>query len=181
MAEGLDLLGDRWTMLILRDLAWYGPARFKDLTDHNPGIPTALLTDRLETLEATGVIVHSGPFYGLIDEDGAIRGAIDAIAAVGMTRLADQPLNRERIEYLVRRRSTDHADLIAGLPQTEVTLDVDGFQFKLQIQDGRLVVGNPDPESRVLHLEKKEFLSIVSGDSAPDGIPEQVSTVLRPA
>jgi DNA-binding HxlR family transcriptional regulator len=51
----LDIFGDRWTLLIVRDL-FYGRTRFKDFTASPEGIPTNILADRLERLLAHGVI-----------------------------------------------------------------------------------------------------------------------------
>jgi DNA-binding HxlR family transcriptional regulator len=45
----LDLMGDRWTLLVIRDL-FLGRARFRDFTASPEGIPTNILTDRLERL-----------------------------------------------------------------------------------------------------------------------------------
>jgi DNA-binding HxlR family transcriptional regulator len=55
VACALDLLGDRWTMLIIRDL-FLGRSRFKDFTASPEGIPTNILSDRLERLLEQGVI-----------------------------------------------------------------------------------------------------------------------------
>jgi DNA-binding HxlR family transcriptional regulator len=58
ISRALDHIGDRWTLLILRDLH-AGPARFKDLQTGLTGIATNLLTDRLRALEASGLIQKS--------------------------------------------------------------------------------------------------------------------------
>lgn len=55
VACALDIFGDRWTLLIIRDL-FHGRARFKDFTASPEGIPTNILTDRLERLLAHGVV-----------------------------------------------------------------------------------------------------------------------------
>ena len=55
ISRALDHVGDRWTLLILRDLH-AGPARFKDLQTGLKGIASNLLSDRLRTLEASGLI-----------------------------------------------------------------------------------------------------------------------------
>ena len=55
LAKTLDVVGDRWTLLIVRELA-IRPCRYTDLRDGLPGIATNLLADRLKSLEAAGVI-----------------------------------------------------------------------------------------------------------------------------
>ncbi len=52
---GLDLFGDRWTLLILRDILFYDRTRFSDFAPREH-IPTNILADRLQRLESAGVI-----------------------------------------------------------------------------------------------------------------------------
>src|SRR2546422_1226819 len=55
LARSLDILGERWTLLIVRNLM-IGPQRYKDLLDGLPGIGTNLLAARLKELEKEGII-----------------------------------------------------------------------------------------------------------------------------
>ena len=55
VARALDLVGERWTLLIVRELLW-GPKRYTDLQAGLPGIGPNLLADRLRTLESAGLI-----------------------------------------------------------------------------------------------------------------------------
>ena len=55
VACSLDIFGDRWTLLIVRDL-FFGRTRFKDFAASPEGIPTNILADRLERLLAHGVV-----------------------------------------------------------------------------------------------------------------------------
>jgi DNA-binding HxlR family transcriptional regulator len=55
VACSLDIFGDRWTLLIVRDLL-FGRTRFKDFTASPEGIPTNILAERLERLLAHGVV-----------------------------------------------------------------------------------------------------------------------------
>jgi DNA-binding HxlR family transcriptional regulator len=61
LAKALDTIGDRWTLLIVRELLSNGPSRYSDLQHGLPGIATNLLADRLRTLEAAGVIARTEP------------------------------------------------------------------------------------------------------------------------
>ena len=56
LARALDVVGDRWTLLIVRELLLRGPCRYTDLRDGLPGIATNLLADRLRELESAGLI-----------------------------------------------------------------------------------------------------------------------------
>ena len=57
MAHALDLIGERWALLVLRELM-FGPKRFSDLRGDLPGISANVLTQRLEGLEAAGLVVR---------------------------------------------------------------------------------------------------------------------------
>jgi DNA-binding HxlR family transcriptional regulator len=59
IATTLDLLGDKWTLLVVRDLLFVGKRRFGELVESPEGIPTNILTDRLRRLEEHGVVVKS--------------------------------------------------------------------------------------------------------------------------
>jgi DNA-binding HxlR family transcriptional regulator len=56
-AHALDLVGERWALLVMRELM-LGPKRFSDLRGDLPGISANVLTQRLEGLEAAGVVVR---------------------------------------------------------------------------------------------------------------------------
>ncbi|MEV4069910.1 winged helix-turn-helix transcriptional regulator [Nonomuraea fuscirosea] len=84
MARALDLVGDRWTLLIVRELLTQGPCRFSDLRRGLPGIASNLLADRLREMESAGLIArHDEPppvaasLIGLTsrgqDLDGVVR------------------------------------------------------------------------------------------------------------
>ena len=55
-AKALDVVGDRWSLLIIRELLTQGPCRFTDLKHGLPGIPPNLLSGRLRDLESSGVV-----------------------------------------------------------------------------------------------------------------------------
>src|SRR5918911_746584 len=56
LAKALDAVGDRWTLLIVRELLLRGPCRYTDLRHGLPGIATNLLADRLRELEQAGIV-----------------------------------------------------------------------------------------------------------------------------
>ncbi|MBW8877869.1 MAG: helix-turn-helix transcriptional regulator [Acidobacteria bacterium] len=59
IANALDLLGDRWTLLVIRDLLFAGKRRFGDFLTSPEGIPTNILSDRLRRLEESGVVAKA--------------------------------------------------------------------------------------------------------------------------
>src|SRR5712692_9066748 len=58
LAKSLDVIGDRWTLLVVRELLIRGPSRYTDLRDGLPGIATNLLAERLRDLEEAGIVVR---------------------------------------------------------------------------------------------------------------------------
>ncbi|MGH3244946.1 MAG: winged helix-turn-helix transcriptional regulator [Trebonia sp.] len=56
VAKALDVIGDRWTLLIVRELMLRGACRYTDLKNGLPGIATNLLADRIRELEAAGLV-----------------------------------------------------------------------------------------------------------------------------
>src|SRR6059058_2489208 len=56
LAKALDLVGDRWSLLIVRELLLRDACRYTDLREGLPGIATNLLADRLRDLESAGVV-----------------------------------------------------------------------------------------------------------------------------
>src|SRR5215510_1530250 len=56
IAGALDLVGDRWTLLVMRDLLFYDKKRFADFLASPEGIASNILADRLDRLERSGLI-----------------------------------------------------------------------------------------------------------------------------
>ena len=56
IAGALDVMGDRWTLLVMRDVLFYGKRRFADFLASPEGIATNILAERLERLERCGLI-----------------------------------------------------------------------------------------------------------------------------
>ena len=57
IANILDIAGDKWTLLIVRDLLYFGKSRYQELSASPEKIPTNILADRLKRLERDGLIV----------------------------------------------------------------------------------------------------------------------------
>src|SRR5919106_7054717 len=83
LARALDTVGDRWNLLIVRELL-LGPRRYGELVASLGGIATNLLADRLRSLESSGVIERrpgetSGAVYALTPWGSQLREAVDAL------------------------------------------------------------------------------------------------------
>jgi len=78
LARGLDVIGDRWVLLVVRELL-PGPRRYGELLDGLPGIATNLLAERLRTMEANGLVSRDGDRYALTERGDGLRGVLRAI------------------------------------------------------------------------------------------------------
>jgi DNA-binding HxlR family transcriptional regulator len=82
VARALDIIGERWTILILRDLFREGPRRFQDFQRSLPGLSPNTLSARLKTLEEHGIIArqlyeeHPPRAEYLLTEKGRTLGPI---------------------------------------------------------------------------------------------------------
>ncbi len=56
IARTLDIAGDKWTLLIVRDLLWHGKQTFQALEASAEGVPTNILSDRLKRLVKWGLV-----------------------------------------------------------------------------------------------------------------------------
>jgi DNA-binding HxlR family transcriptional regulator len=80
LARGLDVIGDRWVLLIVRELL-AGPRRYVELLDGLPGIATNLLADRLRSMEDDGLVSKGDDDRYALTERG--QGLSDVVYAIG--------------------------------------------------------------------------------------------------
>src|ERR671935_3251549 len=96
LARALDVVGNRWTLLIIRELR-PGPRRFTDLVDGLPGISRKLLTERLRALERDGIISRrelpppaARQVYELSDDGRDLATAMAPLIAWGARRIGER-------------------------------------------------------------------------------------------
>lgn len=90
VALALDLVGDRWTLLIVRDLM-PGPRRYNQLMDALPGITTNLLAGRLKGLVEKGLLSKMADGYHLTDQGQGLAPVVLALAEFGRDLLCGPP------------------------------------------------------------------------------------------
>lgn len=141
LARGLDVIGERWTLVIVHELLG-GPARFNTLLTGLPGISTNVLTDRLRKLEAAGVVqrtagdVGRGVSYGLTGRGEALGPLLAEIRRWGADELlADDEERCFDLRYTLDERL-----------QLDETYEwrVDGRPTTLTIRD-RVLTQHPAP------------------------------------
>jgi DNA-binding HxlR family transcriptional regulator len=80
LARGLDVVGDRWALLIVRELL-EGPRRYNELLDGLPGVATNLLAERLRALEGSGVVLREpDKRYALTPWGAGLRDVVYEVA-----------------------------------------------------------------------------------------------------
>jgi DNA-binding HxlR family transcriptional regulator len=90
IARALDVVGERWALLIVRELLQQGPCRFTDLKNGLPGIATNLLSGRLKELEDEGLVSReeapppvATTLYALTEEGRALEPVLKALGDWG--------------------------------------------------------------------------------------------------
>jgi DNA-binding HxlR family transcriptional regulator len=144
VARGLDIIGDRWTLLIVRDLL-LGPKRYTDLLSGQPGIGTNLLATRLQQMEAAGLVERAtlpppagSAVYRLTGTGAALEPVLAAIGHWG-GQFLDAPLPTDTLvprAYFVAIRHTFRPELADGLTET-YELHVGGNVFEVRIDGGQ--------------------------------------------
>ncbi len=104
LAKALDVVGERWTLLLVRDLL-LGPRRYGDLVEALPGIGTNLLAKRLRELEEADLVTKvklpapvSAVAYELTAEGRALEPALHALARWGGLFLPAKPKRGDRFD-----------------------------------------------------------------------------------
>jgi DNA-binding HxlR family transcriptional regulator len=145
LAAALDVVGQRWALLIVRDLA-PGPRRFTDLFDGLPGISTDMLAERLRSLEEAGAVQ---------------RRAIRSPAPANLYELTDR--GRE-----LARLVGEMAHWGMGLlpPADEAPDLVPNVRWSLQLRATRYRGGLPDGDVHITLDDREELTLSIAGDRA---------------
>lgn len=141
LAAALDVVGERWAMLVVRDLV-PGPRRFTDLFDGLPGIATDVLAERLRSLEAAGAveqrtIKHPAPVkvYALTERGHELAHIGGQLAGWGMSLLPAVPDDAHRTNPRWALQTMAFA-YRGGLPVGEYRWTIGDDQLSLHVTDG---------------------------------------------
>lgn len=143
LARALDVVGERWTLLLLRDLSC-APRRYGELLEGLPGIGTNLLAARLKTLAAEGLVGKSADGgYALTPAGRELEPALVALARFGAARLGE-PKEGELWRALwtpLAMKATFRAERSAGVDD-EYEFHIDGEVFWVRIRGGAATTGD---------------------------------------
>lgn len=172
MATALDVVGDRWTLLILRELLG-GPARFNELEAGLPGIAKNLLTKRLRNLEHDGIVrrikSHATVLYTLTEQGAAIRPTLEELGFWGAALRRVGPAEHDRSiraiamalqSVLVRAGDT----LPAGQHVIELGVDSEHLEILLGARPTVTAHSSVEPDARI-HVDAATVSDLLLGQS----------------
>src|ERR687888_2533095 len=176
VAHALSLVGDRWSLLIVRELL-QGPKRYTDLTHGLPGIATNVLAARLRDLEECGVVQKrtlpppaASTVYELTEYGAGLREALYALARWGARTIGPPgPGDELYPEWGMNALpALFDAEAARGVTETYV-LVVDGDAFTARIVNGVLEasVGTAEDADVVVEIDMETFFGLASGELAP--------------
>ena len=176
IATALDLIGDRWTLLVLRDLL-LGALRFGDLAEGLPGIGTNTLTARLKILEASGVVHRRllplpdrGTVYELSPYGRELEPILLALGRWGtqsMGRLPADVATRSRWLVAAILAFHDESQQIARPTTWELRLTDGAFTVRAEGAGLTVTAGAPDDADLVITAEDQDLHRILTRQLTP--------------
>lgn len=179
VAAALDIVGERWTLLIIRDLMT-GPKRYNQLLDESlAGIGPNLLSMRLQDLGRCGVLIREtvpgdgrGVRYRLTESGEALRPVVLGLAHWGLEHIS----THDGLEGVARpewaRLSVEAMVAMGPRPKTNAAFEfrIDSEIFHVACEDGLArVIGGESPDTPALTIESdaRNFLRIGTGKLSP--------------
>jgi DNA-binding HxlR family transcriptional regulator/putative sterol carrier protein len=170
-AHALDLVGERWALLVVRELL-FGPKRFTDLKAGLPAISPNVLTQRLSELEASGVVRRrklpppaSVWVYELTEWGLELEDVIKALGRWGV----HSPLHRKDAymgtdALMLSFRTMFDAELAQDLDAVvELRVNGDAFRATIADQEMELVRGNAEAADVIIDGDVPAIASVVYG------------------
>jgi DNA-binding HxlR family transcriptional regulator len=181
VASALDVVGERWTLLVVRELL-LGPRRYTDLRRGLPGIGEGLLAARLKDLEALGLVGRrrlfppaSAVVYELTEAGRELEPVLDGLARWGARRLtgpsADDEI-RPRWMMLAMKTRFDR-EAARGVAET-YEFRLDDEQFHVRVDDGSVEVEDGPARGAAL-LVGGETRAFLEAAMEPERGPELIA------
>src|SRR5262249_18277944 len=140
VACALDVVGDRWTLLVLRELS-LGPQRFTDLRRQLVGIPPKLLVERLDTLQGHGLVERrpaddgARHVYALTGDGDAIREPLRALARFGIQFLPEGTPHDLRPRGALSALLLSYVQPVPAAAGARWRIVLDGTPFDVQVDE----------------------------------------------
>jgi len=150
MAFGLEMLGERWSLFVVRELM-LGPRRFSDLRASLPGISAKVLTERLAGLEAAGALSRrklpppaSAQVYELTEWGYLAEPAIQELGRwAARSPLHDATLPISPVSIMLSLRTMIVPERV-GAHDFAVGFRFGALEFKGHVRDGGIVITRED-------------------------------------
>ena len=173
IARALDIVGDRWTLLIVRELLLRGPSRFTDIKVGLPGIATNLLSSRLKELEGAGLVTRKDApppvatvLYDLSEDGLALEPVLQSIGMWGL-RFMDRDSAEDTFQdhWLAYAPLWFTVDSDPGGPPAAIQLVASGQKAVIELRDGRIHtrVGEADEPDLVIDGSPRAVLGLLTG------------------
>jgi DNA-binding HxlR family transcriptional regulator len=173
IANALDVVGDRWTLLIVREILLQGPCRFTDLRNGLPGIATNLLSTRIKELEEAGLIYREAApppvattLYHLTHDGRDLEPVLEALGLWGVryttAQSPDDVFRAHWLTYPVRWFLRDNQP---GSARQTIQLIADGEPVILTVDAGTISLqpGVRDDADATLVGGPDEILGLLTG------------------
>ena len=186
LASALDVLGERWTLLIVRELL-LGPRRYSDLLADLPGLGTNLLADRLKFLVDRGVIrqCEDRPAYELTEAGALLRTVVLDLTRWGFAFTPEQStVDAVRPRWGFLAAETMLRPERVGEVDEDYEFHVDGEVFRIEVRAGRAMTaaGRAGAASVVATADAATLVRLGAGQlSASDAISAGELTMSGPS
>jgi DNA-binding HxlR family transcriptional regulator len=177
LARALDLVGERWALLVVRELL-FGPKRYSDLLSRLPGISTNILAARLQELEDAGVLTRktlappaASTVYELTDEGRALEEPILALGRWGGKTLGPRTRDRSFLPAwgLLALRASFKPERSTGLRGTfEFRIEDEVFHVRVKGRNAALEEGGATRPDVVVETDSDTFLELGLGTLPPE-------------
>jgi DNA-binding HxlR family transcriptional regulator len=173
IAKSLDLVGDRWTLLIVRELALRGACRYTDLRNGLPGIASNLLAERLRELEHAGVIAREDApppiattLFRLTPRGQQLRPVLEDLIRWGLPLMTEQkPDDAVRSHWLAWALELMLTDRQPDASPVTVELQTGDQPIVIETRDGTIHtrLGPADSADATLAGPPKPILGLLLG------------------
>ena len=151
LARALDLVGERWSLLVVRELL-FGPKRFTDLRAGMPGASPNVLAQRLRELERAGIVRRRKlappagvAVYELTERGGELEPAIIQLARWGSSTPPMRGAELSTDALMLALKTTFDPERARGLRAT-FALRLGDDRFRVTVADGNIDVARGEPE-----------------------------------
>src|ERR671932_1911417 len=175
VAHALDLVGERWALLLVRDLL-LGPKRFTDLRRGLPRIGTNVLAARLRELERNGVVERrtlpppaASTIYELTEYGRQLEGPLLALGRWGALSMGTRDGQELRSEWLAVALKAFFQPEAASDLRADIELRFEDGTFLARVDHGSLVVeaGSANGADLVLQTEVETLIGFLAGADVP--------------